>query len=276
MEAFVRETLEEARKVGNPRAVALCHNALGSVLHLRGRWLEAARSLKASVELCQSFDGTLGLVLGEQRLAQIESAVGLFEVADRRLQDALAAARASDSNMVRAHSLGRLYATLALNSYEWGELAAATRYMRRGMAVQREVGECAGCDVLLYPAAVPISIARGALDEADEACRRAERIASAFRSRSWVATARYLAGMLAGAHGDWRSAAALSEEAVEMFDELGHPYDLARALEQLAQVHAHLHGKAPEELVARTAALYRDVGASFRAERVESLLTGTA
>jgi tetratricopeptide (TPR) repeat protein len=275
VEVLVRETLERARKVGNPRAMALCAHALGAVLQLAGRWLDSARALNESIELCGSFEGTFGLVLGEQRLGQIESAVGLFEAADKRLQGALNTARTSTSTMVRAHSLGRIYATLAVNSYDSGELQQATRYVARGFAVQREVGDCAGCDVLLYPAAVPVYIARGELDRAESAVRKAAETAAAFQSRAWVATARYLAGLLACAHSDWRAATGHFEESATTFEKLGQPYSLARSLESLAVAQSHVSstpGKAVERLVHRAAGHYREVGATVRAAKVEELL----
>ena len=231
--------------------------------------------LSESVNLCRSFKGVFGEVLGEQRLAQIETAIDQFDAGSKRLSRALAKARESDSPMVRAHSLGRIYSTLSLNRYEAGDLTNATRYLARGLATQRVVGECAGCDVLLYPAAVPIYIAQGELQLAAQACTKAEETASAFGSRSWLATARYLIGLLAGAQADWPSAVAHLEEAACIFDELGQPYDLARTLERLALSRANIRGTEPHEIeepLSRAVQLYRELGALAKAEKAQSLL----
>ena len=269
MEALVRETMAQAEEVGNPRALALCHHALGAVLQLRGRWLDSARAFHESARLCREFDGTFGLVLGEQRVAQMESAVGLTSEADQRLNEALRLARRSDSAMVRAHSLGRIYATLALNSHEGGDQRGAARYLARGLAVQREVGECAGCDVLLYPSAVPIQIAQGELEQAAVSCQKAEETARAFRSQSWVAMARYLVGLLAKAHEDWTTARVRFKEAAEIFGELGQPYEQAKALEELAGTRLAVTPDDGEAgaLASQAAARYREVGAMAKADR---------
>ena len=247
------------------------------MLQLLGRWPESVRALTESIELCRTFGGAFGDVLGEQRLAQIETAIGHFEPAHARLQRALAQARASDSPMIRAHSLGRLYSTLALNRYEVGDFTEATRYLARGFGTQRVVGECAGCDVLLYPAAVPIYIAHGELDMAEHSCRKAEEAASAFRSRSWAATARYLLGLLAAAKGDSDLAATHFEEAASIFEHLGQPYDLACALEGLAQARLASNGSAmgeAESLMDKAALLYESLGSEFKADRArEKLVT---
>jgi tetratricopeptide (TPR) repeat protein len=177
---------------------------------------------------------------------------------------------------VRAHSLGRVYSSLALSRYEAGDLAEATRFLARGFATQKVVGECAGCDVLLYPAAVPIYLAHGELDLAAEACRKAEETAGAFRSRSWVSTSRYLNGLFAAAQEDWHAAELQFAEAGESFEQLGQPYEHARALEGLALARKHISGASgpsPSALVQQAVETYTKLGAPFRAEQTKRLLT---
>jgi tetratricopeptide (TPR) repeat protein len=274
VEQYVRQTLERAREVGNPRAQSLCLHALGAVLQLLGRWPESVASLTESVRLSRSFDGEFGEVLGEQRLAQIETAVGLFEQARSRLDRALTLARASSSPIVRAHSLGRVYSSFALSRYEAGDLEEAARFLARGFATQQVVGKCAGCDVLLYPAAIPIYLALGDLDLAAEAGRKAEETAGAFRSRSWIATSRYLNGLLAAAQEVWSAAELDFEEATTTFEHLGQPYEMARALEGLALARSRSRGSAqpsPHELLERASDTYRALGAPYRASKADLL-----
>jgi tetratricopeptide (TPR) repeat protein len=175
-------------------------------------------------------------VIGEQRLAQVETARGDYEPARERLERVLSMARRSREPMVRAHSLGRILATLAENRLEAGDLAAATRHVARGYAIREQVGECAGCDVLLYPAAVRVYLAHGDLELAAAACRSAADVATAFSSTAWVASARYLQGLLDVAHGHQDAAATRLREAASMFADLGQPYEEARACEALAAV----------------------------------------
>jgi hypothetical protein len=279
VEAYVRQTLEHAREIGNPRALALCLHALGAVLQLMGRWPESVEAFTESVRISRSLNSEFGDVLGDQRLAQIETAIGLFDQAKARLEKALALARSSSSPMVKAHSLGRVYSSLALSRFEAGDLAEATRFLARGFATQKVVGECAGCDVLLYPAAVPIYLAHGETELAADACRKAEETAGAFRSRSWVSTSRYLNGLFAAAQQDWHAAALQFSEAVESFELLGQPFELARALEGLALVHSHLpdaSNASRSDLVQRAVSIYTDLGAPFRAEQARRRLSASS
>ncbi len=226
------------------------------MLFLRGQWDEAHRALTTSVELARSFDGTLGEVLGEQRLGAIEAARGEFAAARERLERALARARASKEPMVRAHGLGRVIATLASTEFLAGDLEAATRHLARGMATHQVVGDCAGCDVHLYPAAVPIYLALGDLVLAEESARKADETAGAFRSQAWVATARYLLGLVAAQRDDRELAEQRLEEAIDRFDGLRQPYDAALASLALARLSddaaraSSLRARAHEQLAA--------------------------
>ena len=222
--------------MGNPRALALCLHALGAVRYLRGDWSASRDALERSVELARSFGGPFGEVLGEQRLAQLESAQGDLAAARERLERVLAVARRSNDPMVKAHSTGRILATLALTEFADGTLEAAARYLARGVATQKVVGECAGCDVLLYPAAVPIYLALGDIGKAEDAARKADEVAGAFRSQSWVATARYLLGLVAAEQGDGSLARERFDDALQRFEALEQPYEVARIRLALAEV----------------------------------------
>ncbi len=198
----------------------------------------------------------------------METAQGRYEPARERLERVLRVARRSDEPMVRAHSLGRILATLAVNRLEAGDLAAATRHVARGQALREQIGECAGCDVLLYPAAVPVYIAHGDLDLAAASCRSAEEVATAFSSTAWVASARYLQGLLDAAQGHHDAATGRLRQAVAMFEALGQPYETAQGLEALARV---VDGGEPALLREQARRLYADLGALGALERLERL-----
>lgn len=232
----MRETLARAEEVGSPRALALCHHALGAVLYLIGRWDESRAALQRSIEMTRSFGGTFGEVIGEQRLAQLETARGEFGPARERLERVQRIARASKDPMVRAHGLGRVLSTLSLTEYLSGNLHAATRHVARGFATQRVVGDCAGCDVLLYPAAVPVYLALGDIGMAEDAAHKADEIAGAFRSQAWVGSARYLLGLVAAAGGERELARERFEDALARFEQVRQPLEVARVSLALAQV----------------------------------------
>jgi tetratricopeptide (TPR) repeat protein len=175
-----------------------------------------------------------------QRLAVVETGLGRYQDAHDRLAAALALARSSDDPLVLSHSPTRLFTSLTENRLRAGDLAGAAQSLAEGYAAQRAVladgfGECATCEVLLYPAAVAVHLARGERQEAERAGAEAERAATWFHSRVWRATARYLRGLLAEAGGEPNSAAPCFEEAAAHFREAGQPYELARCLEALSR-----------------------------------------
>jgi hypothetical protein len=204
------------------------------VLYLRGQWSESEVALQRSIELARSFGGTFPEILGMQRLALLETGLGRSEVAHQRIRDVLPIARSSTNPMVRQHTPARLLATAIRNRYEADDLGAASAYVATGFAEQALLGECPTCDVMLYPAAVPVYLALGDVQRASHATQKAEETALLFRSRAWTAAALSCRGLLAAARTDWQSAADGFAAALRIFEALDQPYDIARTLEALA------------------------------------------
>jgi tetratricopeptide (TPR) repeat protein len=242
------------------------------VHYLVGRWAESAEALARSIELAQAVGGVFGTVLGSQRLGLLETGQGRYEQAHVRLVEALAQAHESHSPMVRGHGIGRVLATLAYNRLEAGDLARAADYLAQGFAMQRKAGDCPSCDVLLYPAAVPIFLALGDLEQAEAACSKAEETALSFSSRAWAATARYLRGVLSAAAGEHVGAVAALRAALGMFEALQQTYEVARTLTALAEVAEACRTVAedlnPVTLRQRAAELYDQLGAALPSRRL--------
>lgn len=233
VEKSVLRVLEQATHTGNRRALALCYNALGSVQYLLGKWRQAQDALEKSIEYAESVGATFGEVLGAQRLALLETRLGQFDIAYDRLLRALDVARASDSAMVQGHSIIRILTTLALNRFERGDLDTAVQYLAEGFTVQTTWGDCSSCDALLYPVAVPIYLASGDINQAVRVSLKAEETAMAFRSNAWTADARYLRGLTALAQNNSELAGECFRQALQIFESLDQPYDVARCLEAL-------------------------------------------
>ena len=248
--------------------------------YLRGEWPQSAENLQRSIALAVSFGGTFGEVLGEQRLALTETAMGRYQPAFDRLKRALQVARASDDPLVQWHSIGRILTTLAGNRFGAGDLPAAAEYLAEGFRVQHEIGECPGCDVLLYPVAVPIYLALGQPADAEAACRQAEETALAFRSQAWTAAARYVRGLVCLAQRDWAAAAEQLTAARDAFAVLGQPYDAARAMEALGDVAVDSGAPAAQSdasaLYDSASAEYLRLGAAGDAGRLARKRTGTS
>lgn len=234
----MERALHQAEQIGNVRAQALCHHGQGAIRFVTGHWADAEASLRRGIDLAASVGSTFGVVLGEHRLAMVETATGRLEAAAQRLGGALEAALESGNPMVLEHSPTRLLTALAANRLAAGDVEGATEALERGFEAQAEVaaqgfGECVTCDVLLYPVAVRVRLARGELPEAEAACRRIEESTTWFHSRVWIATAHEARGLLARAEGDFALAADQLEQAQAAFASLGQPLDEARCLAAL-------------------------------------------
>ncbi len=276
MRQFVVESLEQAEEVGSIRAQSLCEHALGAVNYLIGEWDTAEDALEASVDKARDVGSTFGEVLGQQRKAIIETATGRLSDAHERLSEVLKIATASDVPMVKVHSMTRLYGALAQNRLDAGDIRAAQRYISRGFRIQNAVGRCVPCDVLMYPAAVPLYVSIGDLEKADWACSQLEEAANGFGSRAWIAQARYLRGMLLGEFQEWDRSKTVLREALAIYEELDQPYETAQAKQTLGEVILRA-GRAksdpdPEQLLREALDLYEQLGAIPRKESLEELL----
>ncbi len=228
--------LEQAQKAGSQRGLTLCHQALGAVQYLLGEWDKSFISYKQSIDLARQVGSVFGETLGSQRLALLETKLGHYDEAHNRLLRAYKMARESDSSMVRLHSTGRVLSTLIQNRLEAGDITQAVDYVAEGWASQQEAGECISCDVLIYPGVVPLYLALGDLQQAKWACDKARETAASFGSRAWTAVALYLQGLLAKSTGDWTESLRYFNQALEMFDSFGQPYDAALSKEGLFDV----------------------------------------
>lgn len=245
----MERALARAEQVGNVRATALCHHGIGATRYLTGDWRPAETALRRGIELASSVGSTFGALLGEHRLAVLETATGRIEPAERRLRAALDLALGSHNLMVLEHSPTRLLAALAANRLAAGDTDGAAEALDRGLeasaAVAAGFGECVTCDVLLFPVAVAVRLARGEMDEAERACRRVEDSTAWFHGRAWIATAYEVRGLLAHARGDRDVAADLLGRARAAFAVLGQPYDEARCTAALATVVSRTAGPRP-------------------------------
>jgi uncharacterized protein HemY len=238
----------------------LCQQTLGAVLYLRGQWRDSETALRRSIELARSFDGTFPEILGTQRLALLETGLGRSEDAHQRIRDVLPIARSSTNLMVREHTPARLLATAIQNRYEADDLEAAAEYLAQGFAEQALTGECPTCDVMLYPAAVPVYVALGELQAAEGASRKAEDTALLFRSRAWTAVALSCRGQLAAAREDWAAASDSFSAALRTFEAIDQPYDVARTLRALADATDAMSKPNADTLRQRASDLYVRLG----------------
>ena len=236
---------------------------------LTGDWQTGQADLLQAIDLAREVGSVFGEVLSAQRLALLESRLGRHDEAHSRLLAARELAAGSDDMLVKVHTGTRVLGTLAHNRLEAGRTAEAADYLAQGFAAQQEVGECSSCDVLLYPAAVPIYIELQDLEQAEWAVTKAEEVASTFRSRTWIASAQYLRGLLAKAHGDSLRAQHWLQQAADGFRSLPQPYEAGQAVEALAGITT---SESRIALLQEAAMYYERLGAKPAAQRVQSHL----
>jgi tetratricopeptide (TPR) repeat protein len=229
----VSTTLAQAQRMGAPRAVALCQCFNGALEFQVGHWIEAESVLRESVKLYHEIGTASGEALALQRLGTLLTARGQLDEAMVLFDEGVVVAERA---VMRAHCLTRLYASMTRNRLTAGEIEAADHYLALGLAMSERHGHCATCHALLYPAAISVHIARGALSSAEGFCRQLEDAAREYQSRAWVAMARQARGELANAQNDFGTALACYEEAVRAFKATGNEYESARCLTAMAEI----------------------------------------
>ena len=218
---------EHSRKWGLKPLFAVCRTQYASVCMWRGAWEEAERELTSACDelaLCRPGMTTDGLArLGELRRRQgrLDEAVALF---DRSGAHPIA-------------SLGR--ASMALDRGEprsAGDLAE--RYLRRLPAKNRT--ERAAALELLIRAEVALG-AEEDLDRARAALEELRSIAAEAHTPALRASASLASGWMALAAGDHDVARREIEDAVDLYEQSGAPFETARTRIDLARVMERLN-----------------------------------
>jgi ATP/maltotriose-dependent transcriptional regulator MalT len=213
---------EHSRKWGLKPLFAVCRTQYASVCMWRGSWDEAERELTNACDelaLCRPGMTTDGLArLGELRRRQgrLDEAASLF---DR-----------SGGHPVA--SLGR--AAIALDRQDCqGAVERAERHLRR-LPVKNRTERAAALELLIRAHAAPghegdLARARAALDEL-------RSIATGANTSPLLASASLAAGFVSSVIGDLEPARRELEDAVDLFEKSGAPFEAAHARVHLASV----------------------------------------
>jgi tetratricopeptide (TPR) repeat protein len=223
----VSSTSEQARRMGAPRAIALCQCFNGALEFQTGRWAEADTALRESIQLYREIGAASGEALACQRLGVLQTARGQLAEGLATLEEGVLAAERA---LMRAHCLTRLFAAIARNRLAADDVMAASQVLAQGLATSERHGHCTTCDALLLPVAVSVRVAEGDFGSAEDFCRRLDEAARQYASRLWLAMARQSRGELAAAQG--RLDAALDDYAKAQagFSAAGNEFEVARCL----------------------------------------------
>ena len=228
-----------------------CRVHRAEILRLRGSCTEAEiEALEACEELRPYLRRELGWPLSE--LGRIRLHKGDIDGAEQAL--------------LAAHHAGwDPQPGLALVRLAQGDIAAASASIRDALERPLQVPSKErppNTDLRRAPlldAQVEIEIAAGDLDQARAAAAELESIAVRFESKALVASATVANGRLRLAEGDAAGAQQLLADAVQLWSEIGAPYEAALARRALAEaLHARGHDdRAALELEAAQSALER-------------------
>jgi predicted negative regulator of RcsB-dependent stress response len=230
---MVDTTLAQARRMGAPRAIALCQCFNGALEYQAGHWDEAEAALNESIKLYQELGAASGEALAWQRLGVLQTARGQIERAMHSFAEGTVAAERA---VMRAHCQARLCASMTRNRLIAGDLPSADEYLALGLEMSKRHGNCTTCNALLLPAAVSLRIAQGEFQQAEHFCQQLEEAAEQYASSMWIAMARQARGELLAANNRLEEAIASYEKAHEAYRAAGHDYEAARCLLAIADL----------------------------------------
>jgi ATP/maltotriose-dependent transcriptional regulator MalT len=235
----------------------ICRVHHAAILHLRGDWPTAEREVRKA---CAELDGFhMGNV-----------AAGFNELGEilRRLGDLDGA----EAAFARAEEIcGHQSAGLALLRLAQRRIDAATAIVTRLLTAQTWNELARG---KLLPARVQIAVAAGDLDGATEAADELERIARAYCSPALSAGALSARGRVQLAQGDTRDACATLQRAVDEWNRLEVPYEVATAQLLLGQACRHCGDEdGARHSLARAADIFDRLGAVVDAQQLPGFAT---
>lgn len=238
--------------------LGICRAHYASVLMWRGAWVEAEEQLAAAIAVLSATRPALAAE-AMVRLAELRRRQGHVDESEALF------ARAP------AHPLSLLgRAALALDRGDpTGALDWADRFLRR-LPSQTRTERVAGLEVL-----VQIDLALGDRSGADEAVAALQSIATAIPTESFRAAALAAEGLVAVAAGDHHHARRCLDDAVDLYDRSGAPFETARARLPLARTLFTLgRDDAAADELRRAEAIFRELGATREAERAHAALRG--
>jgi class 3 adenylate cyclase/tetratricopeptide (TPR) repeat protein len=190
----------------------ICRVHRAEIMHFRGSWADAEREARRACEELSKYNLLLS---GE---AQYEIGEVRLRVGD--LEGSLQAFR-------QAHELNRQPEPgMSLLRLAQGDPAAANISIKRALSAAESQ---AFAKARLLPAAIEIGIAAADLDSVAKRVVELEQIAASFRTTAVTATAEQARGLLLVAQGDASTALPRLHHAVELWQEMRAPYEVARA-----------------------------------------------
>lgn len=234
----------------------VCRTHYSSVLMWRGAWAEAEAELATATEELKATRPAMA-VEGIVRLAELRRRQGRFQEA------------AMLFSQVEFHALAQLgRAALALDQADPVAAADLAERFLRHIPPEDRTERAAGLEVL-----VRAQIAQGDREQAGTSLAELQSVTAAIGTEPMRASCRHAEGIVAAADGDHNTARRRFEDAVDLFDRSGAPFETARARIELARSLCALGRCDVSEQEAR-AALHslQEMGAAWEVENAATLL----
>jgi DNA-binding NarL/FixJ family response regulator len=246
---------------------SLCRTHYAGVLIWRGGWPEAEATLTAAasdlaaLHPAAAAEALARLAELRRRQGRLAEAAALFETAEAQPLRRLAS---------KYVLLGR--AALALDQDDAATAADLAERFLRGVASADRIERVAGLELL-----VRAWTAQQRVEQASQALVELRAIVAEVPTEPLRALAKGVEGVVAAADGDHQTARQRFEDALDLFDRAGAPYEAAQARLDLAATLAALGRPTAARREARAALLaLRRLGAARAAERAAALLHGLA
>jgi len=196
----------------------ICRVHRAEIMQFRGLWADAEREARRACDELSRYDlmlsGEAQYAVGEVRL-RVGDLAGSFDA------------------FRRAHELSREPEPgMSLLRLAQGDVAAANISIKRALT---GVESHTFSKARLLPAVVEIGLAAGDIGSVATHVDELERIAGSFRTTAVTATAEFARGRLLLAQGDASTAVARLRHAMELWHEIGAPYETARARTALGE-----------------------------------------
>jgi tetratricopeptide (TPR) repeat protein len=256
----LERALALASEMGHRTRISLSYVELGRLHLLTGDWTAARQALESYMRLSAEIPSWVKIVRSE------------LAFLDGNLEEALQwSLRAVEDAEQRRELLehGRVVDWCAFLHLRVGRAREAFDLLFR--ALEQHATMKTFWPPYLHPLAAEASLALGNLDAAEAHCAQAEAL-SWMRLRPAQAGLRRAQGLVRAAPREWDHAISLMSEAVDIYREIGQPYDQARALEALADLYRRRGGSGDErqaaDALAEAVASYRRLGAEFELRRI--------
>lgn len=216
-EAFFSEAIKIAQQTGDTRAEATRRGNLGWFLLQTGRYERAKNALNYALELSERLKMDLAVAVQTSNLAQTAAALGDNEAADQLHRKALERAALVDTSRWMSVLHGQYAAFLIAV----GRGAEAVEHAR----IAEELAAASGDLDAQQRAAIETARAGGLSDPASARAKLASAVAQMRTNapKRVLADALAVLSDLSGAVGDMTAAQAEWDEAVKLYQQVGHP-----------------------------------------------------